>query len=216
MNLMQLLQGIEQSSAPSNPLSQMASQFGLDANQVQQALGALMPAVSGGLKQNMQRPGGAEALAAALSRGNHARYLEQPQAVFEQGGIDEGNAILGHIFGSKDVSRGVAQRASEQTGIGGDLLKKMLPAVASMAMGALGKQSQGMDQQSLAAGFQQLAGGGQSSGGGLGQAVAGLMGGGGGGQAGGQLGGLAALLDTDGDGSVADDLMNLAGKFLKR
>jgi hypothetical protein len=30
-----------------------------------------------------------------------------------------------------------------------------------------------------------------------------------------QLGGLASLLDLDGDGSVADDLIGLAGKFLR-
>ena len=51
----------------------------------------------------------------------------------------EGNDILGHIFGNKDVSRHVAKRASEETGLGAGLLKKMLPVVATMVMGGLGK-----------------------------------------------------------------------------
>ena len=55
--------------------------------------------------------------------------------------VADGNAILGHILGSKDVSRSVAAQASQQTGIGSDLLKQMLPVVATMAMGYLSKQT---------------------------------------------------------------------------
>jgi hypothetical protein len=47
----------------------------------------------------------------------------------------DGNGILGHILGSKDVSRQVAAQASARTGIGADVLKKMLPLVATLAMG---------------------------------------------------------------------------------
>ena len=39
----------------------------------------------------------------------------------DAGVTDDGNAILGHIFGSKDVSRGVANQAADLTGIGGDI-----------------------------------------------------------------------------------------------
>jgi Carboxypeptidase regulatory-like domain/Bacterial protein of unknown function (DUF937) len=50
------------------------------------------------------------------------------------------DGILGHIFGSKDVSRQVASRASAQTGISESVLKGMLPVVAAMAMGAMSKR----------------------------------------------------------------------------
>jgi hypothetical protein len=53
----------------------------------------------------------------------------------------DGNAILGHVFGSKDVSRQVASRASERTGIDPSILKKMLPLVAAMVMGGLSRKS---------------------------------------------------------------------------
>jgi len=45
--------------------------------------------------------------------------------------VQDGNGILGHIFGSKDVSREVAARASAQSGVGADVLKKLLPIGAS-------------------------------------------------------------------------------------
>jgi len=37
----------------------------------------------------------------------------------------------------------VASHAAEKSGIGADVLKKMLPMVAMMAMGSLGKQTSG-------------------------------------------------------------------------
>ena len=67
----------------------------------------------------------------------------------------DGSSILGHVFGSKDVSRAVAGRAAEQTGIGADVLKKMLPVVATMVMAGLSKQKTevAVEQGPGAAGF---------------------------------------------------------------
>ena len=53
----------------------------------------------------------------------------------------EGNGILGHLFGSKELSRAVAAQAAQATGIGQEMLKQMLPVIASMIMGGLFKQS---------------------------------------------------------------------------
>ena len=46
--------------------------------------------------------------------------------------IEPGNEVLGQIFGSKDVSRSVADHAAGQTGISAGLLKQMLPILASL------------------------------------------------------------------------------------
>jgi hypothetical protein len=46
----------------------------------------------------------------------------------------QGNALLGTLFGSEDVSRAVAQGAAQQSGLDPALLKKMLPMLA-MAVG---------------------------------------------------------------------------------
>jgi hypothetical protein len=57
--------------------------------------------------------------------------------------MEEGNGILGHLFGSKEVSRAVAAQAAQATGIGQEILKQMLPVIASTMMGGLYKQSTG-------------------------------------------------------------------------
>lgn len=127
-----------------------------------------------------------ESLLGALLGGNHQRYMDDPAAVDAEEMRQDGNGILGHLFGSKEVSREVAGAASAQTGIGSDILKQMLPVVAAMAMGALSKQASGN------------------------AAAAAPRGGGG------ILDMIGPMLDRDGDGSAADDVMGLVSRmFLK-
>ena len=128
-------------------IAQVAQQFGLDESQAQAAVSALLPALSSGLRRNVSQPGGLEALMGALQNGNHGDLLDNPERLTSEETVQDGNAILGHILGSRDVSRAAATRASEQTGISSDLLKQILPVVASMAMGALSKQT---EDQSIA------------------------------------------------------------------
>ena len=175
----------------------LADQFGIDGAQAQKALGSLLPALQGGLAKNAAQPGGIDALLGALQSGNHAKYLESNRVQTDATAVQDGNAILGHVLGSKDVSRHVAREASAKTGIGDDLLKKMLPVIATMAMGALSKKFQ--QDGGAQAGATSAAGVAPQGGMDLGA-----------------LGGLAALLQDDGDGFGVDDIADLAGKFLNR
>jgi hypothetical protein len=55
--------------------------------------------------------------------------------------IGLGNDILGKIFGSKDVSREVADHASQNSGLDPSLLKKMLPILVMLVSGYMAKRS---------------------------------------------------------------------------
>ncbi|MBZ0215056.1 MAG: DUF937 domain-containing protein, partial [Fimbriimonadaceae bacterium] len=70
-------------------------------------------------------------------------------ALFNPIGQKEGNDILGHLFGSKEVSRVVAEQAAEVSGLGAALIKKMLPLIASIIMGAMFRQAQGSGMQDM-------------------------------------------------------------------
>jgi hypothetical protein len=130
----------------------MAQQFGLSENQVEQAMAALMPAFSTGLKRNASTPADMSDFLSALASGNHAQYFDNMQSAFTPQGVADGNGILGHLFGSKEVSRAVTKQAEAATGIGQEILKQMLPVIASAVMGGLFKQSTGqMRAQSSAA-----------------------------------------------------------------
>lgn len=124
-------------------LAELGKQFGLDAAQTQAAIDALAPVVAAGIRRNTQDDGGFADLISALARGNHAQYVDDPAVLESPVVVDDGNAILGHVFGSKDVSRGVAQQLSASSGIGASVLKKLLPIVAAMVMGQIAKKALG-------------------------------------------------------------------------
>jgi hypothetical protein len=165
-------------------VNQVAQKFGLEQGQAQSAIEALLPALAGGLRNNVSQQGGLESLLGALGGGQHQQYLENPELLNDPSTVEDGNSILGHILGSKDVSRQVAAQASAQTGIGTDILKQMLPVVATMVMGAMSQRASATSEPAS--------------------------------QAQGILGMLSPMLDSNRDGSVADDVLGMAMKFFQR
>jgi hypothetical protein len=114
---------------------------GLGEDQTQNLIGALAPALMRGLQKQTESGGGLAALQGALASGKHQRYVDQPELMQSEATRADGNKILGHIFGSKDVSRNVAAQAAAETGIDAGMIKKALPLVAGLAMGAISKKT---------------------------------------------------------------------------
>ena len=137
MNMLNAILGAQNGAA----VSQIGSQLGLAEGQTTAALGALVPALAAGFQRNAQSAGGLENLLGALAGGRHAQYLDNPATLGDPDTIADGNGILGHVFGSKDVSRQIANQAAAETGIGADVLKRMLPMAAALVMGTLARQS---------------------------------------------------------------------------
>lgn len=119
----------------------IAKQFGLDENQMNKTVEALMPAFSTGLKRNTQTPDAMGNFMKALSSGNHSQYFEDITKAATPEGMADGNNILGHLFGSKDVSRAVAAQAEAASGVGQDVIKQLLPILASTIMGGMFNQT---------------------------------------------------------------------------
>lgn len=118
----------------------MAKQFGLAQEQMSKAMAALMPAFSAGLKRTAANPYDFSALMSQVASGSYAKYFEDMSKAFSPQGISDGNAILGQIFGSKDVSRAIAAQAAQMSGIGQDIYKQMMPVVANAMVGGFFKQ----------------------------------------------------------------------------
>lgn len=179
-------------------LDSIARELGVSKSEAASGAAALAPAILGGFKKQAQsQPAGLEGLGGLLGKLGGGGLLddvlsEQPTHA------ERGNDVLGQIFGSKDVSRTVAQNAASSTGLSPDLLKKMLPMVAMLVAGYMARQKGAGTASS-------------SAGGGLGGMLGGLLGGGGARGAGGS-GGLASMLDMNGDGNPLDDIMRMMGK----
>src|SRR5690606_29579282 len=102
----------------------LAKQFNLSQQQAQLAVEALLPAFSQGLRRNTSDPYDLGGFLSAMASGQHAKYFEDASRAFSQQGVEEGNGILGHLFGSKDLSRAVAAQAVQATGIGQQVLQQ--------------------------------------------------------------------------------------------
>lgn len=134
-----------------NGMQALAQQYGLSMQQTQAAVAALLPAFSQGLQRSTADPYGLGAFMTAMASGQHAKYFEDATRAFSPQGVNEGNGILGQLFGSKELSRAVASQAAQATGVSQQILQQMLPAIASMVMGGLFKQT--TNQMQAAGGF---------------------------------------------------------------
>lgn len=169
-------------------LQSMARELGVSENEAAKGADALVPAILGGFKKQAQaQPAGLEGLGGLLGQLGGGGLLDEvvsPQPT----NVSHGNDVLGQIFGSKDVSRAVAQNAASQSGLDTSVLKKMLPMVAMLVAGYMAKQ-----------GSAQSASG---AGGGLGGLLSGLLGG-----TSGTAPGLASLLDLNREGNPLDEIL---------
>jgi len=166
-------------------VKQLSQSAGLSEQQTAAVLQQVVPAMARGLQRNAASGDGLGALLGALSGGGHQRYLENPAEVTSASGVREGESILGHVFGTRDVSRNVAGRAARETGVSTDVIKQLLPMIAPLVMAALSKRAgeQGALPESPARADSSV------------------------------LGTLNSILDADRDGSALDDVINLAQKF---
>ncbi|RYX89821.1 MAG: DUF937 domain-containing protein [Comamonadaceae bacterium] len=194
--------------AQTGGLQSIANELGVSEAEAASGAESLLPAILGGFKKQAQaHPAGLEGIGGLLGQLGGGGLLDQvlgPQPT----DVSQGNDILGQIFGSKDVSRTVAQNAATQSGLDPSLLRKMLPILAMLVTGYMARRGGASDAGGDAASPQPPAG----AGGGLGGLLGGLLGGASRGSAG---SGLGAMLDLNGDGNALDDIMRMAGKALR-
>jgi len=136
---------------------QLGKAAGVDEQAATQIAGRLLPALQNGLRKNIEQGGGIDSLTKAMQKGQHQRYVDDPSTLTDAATVADGNGILGHLLGSKDASRQLAAQVSGETGVDAGAIKKMLPMVAAMAMGALSKETKGGQQ--VGAGLGDLLGG---------------------------------------------------------
>jgi hypothetical protein len=219
--------------AQSGALENAARELGIDPQTAATGAAVLLPAILGGFKnQARAAPGGIEGLGGLLGQMGGGGLLDAVVGA-QPTPVEQGNTILGTIFGSKDVSRQVAGAAAQQSGISADTLKKLLPIVAMLVAGYMASQRSGGGEGAAGGGglggmlggaLGGMLGGGQTAGGGAGGGMGGMLGQvlgsvlGGGRPAASAApaagaGGLAGMLDMDGDGNPLNDIIGMAGRL---
>lgn len=115
------------------PVDDIAGRVGASPDDVRQAAAAVVPALLGGLDANAQG-GGAGSLLDAL--GQHDPGLLSGGADLGQLDRLDGAAIAGHIFGDRqdDVAARLGESPLSGQGVGGALVKKLIPIIAPMVL----------------------------------------------------------------------------------
>jgi hypothetical protein len=188
-------------------IKSIARELGVSESQAATGAEALIPAILGGFKKQAQaQPSGLEGLGGLLGQLGGDSLLDNvlsPEAT----DVNRGNDVLGQIFGSKDVSRTVAQNAASRSGLSPSLLQKMLPMLAMLVAGYMAKQPGEAAPQPA------------QTGGGLGELLGGVLGGRAAAPASSPNaaapGGLGSVLDLNGDGNALDDILRMAGKLIR-
>jgi len=173
-------------------VSGVAGQTGQSENKTAEVLGMAMPLLLGAMKKNTAEPQGAEGLMNALSSRHDGSILDNLGGLFGGGVdsnvLDDGAGILGHVLGARQPK--VENALSQKSGLDAATIANILKIAAPILMGFLGRQK-AQSNVSDANGLNTLLG---SMLGGQPQQNQSL---------------IESLLDSDGDGSILDDVAGM-------
>lgn len=199
-NLMNLLQG----SLSEGMIDQLSQQIGgADKEKTAAAASGIVNTLMGALAKNAESTEGAQALNHALERDHDGSILNDvmgmlsgQQAQAQDNRMLNGSGILNHVLGNKQG--GAVQMISKLSGLDSDKTGSLMTMLAPLVMGALGKtkKEQGLDMAgiaSLLSGTVSAERANTSN-----PAIDMAM----------------KFLDSDGDGSVADDVASIGMKML--
>jgi hypothetical protein len=185
------------------PTQEIASKLGVDEGEVNSAIKTLVPALVGGIQQNVQADDiDSSKLESDVAQQGESGLLDGGVNV-DQVDANQGDQYVARIFGGND-SNAVASALAGGGAGNSDLIKKLLPILAPIVLAYIGKQ---LTKNSAPAEPQA-----QSSGGGLGDVLGSILGGAGGGGGNNPLGSiLGSVLGGNQGGALGDILGGLLG-----
>jgi hypothetical protein len=132
-NLNDILQNAQGGKAIDN----LAQQFGLSPEQTQNAVQALIPALSTALQNKASDPNGLGTVISAIADKDHHDAFQNANGAPPPATVQKGQDILGDLFGSNHVTTQIAQQISSVTGLRPDVIAQLAPAVTSLAIGGI-------------------------------------------------------------------------------
>lgn len=189
------------------PTQEIASKLGVDEGEVNSAVKTLVPALVGGIQQNVQADDiDSSKLESDVARQGASGLLDGGVSV-DQVDANQGDQFVARIFGGND-SNAVASALAGGGAGNSDLIKKLLPILAPIVLAYIGKQ---LTKSSAPAGTQAQQA--PAGGGGLGDILGSILGGAGGGAGGNNpLGSiLGSVLGGKQGGALGDILGGLLG-----
>jgi len=130
-------------------ISKIASLLGIGQDQATKAITAAVPALLAGVAGAASKPGGAASLASALSK-QDGGVLDNIGSLLSGGNAaSQGTSMLSGLLGGEGLGQ-IGSVLSRFTGVGEQGSGKLLGLLAPVVMGAIGKQTTGMDASGIA------------------------------------------------------------------
>ncbi|MGQ0457916.1 MAG: DUF937 domain-containing protein [Hyphomicrobium sp.] len=122
-------------------IDNLAAAFGVPREKATAAARALTQSLANRIERNTLSRGGVADIVAMLGDARAGRALADPQGLASPEVADAGNGVLDVLIGDKHISRGMAAHAARASGLDAEVVKRMLPAVASLLLGGLQKEA---------------------------------------------------------------------------
>jgi len=218
MNITDLISG----GIGEKTVSSIANNLNIDQDKAKYLVAAAVPLMVSALNYNAQKDETqAESINNALQSKHNGSILDSLGDFLGQGPSDDENKIVQHMFGKNTDY--VTNNLSEKTGLSSDKISAVLATLAPIVMGFLGKQKSGASGGGIGDLIGSVLGGGQgsSAGGGLlGNILGSVLGGGSSSQSGTpNMGGIGDLVgdffNKDKKNQAGNILDSLAGMFGK-
>jgi hypothetical protein len=181
MNISDLISG----SIGSQATEGISEKLGIDKNQTQWVVSAAIPLMMSALNYNAQKsPERAQGIQQAIDTKGSGGILENLAGLFNQGPTEDEDQMVNNIFGKNTDN--VKESLSEKSGISVGKIGGILALLAPLVMAYLNKQKQSQGESGSGGGLGDLLGnilgGGSSnagsSGGGIGDLIGSVLGGG--------------------------------------
>jgi hypothetical protein len=170
------------------PTSEIANKLGADEGEVDTAIQTLVPVLLSGLQHNSQDPENAGKIVGLLDAGGGVGQVDE----------GDGHQAVATLFGGNDTDQVAAALARGGAG-NSDLLKRLLPVLLPMVLAYVGKQLSPGGARTTTA---------ESGGGGLGDVLGSILGGG---SADKSLGGVLGSVLGGKGGALGEILGSLLG-----
>jgi hypothetical protein len=122
-------------------VKQVSKNAGLDEQSANDLLKTLGSAMLGSVKGRVEsQKHDSSDLDELLRDSKYANMIDSPSKHYNDPNmVDYGNDLLRHITGNKENSREIANQVSQKTGVSASIIKSLLPMLAPLIIGALGK-----------------------------------------------------------------------------
>lgn len=170
----------------------ISNQTGASESSTANVLGMALPLLAGAMKKNVSTPQGAQGLLGAINNKHDGNILDNLGGFFgggvDQSTINDGAGILGHLLGGKQST--IENAISSKSGLDAGTVSQILKIAAPIILGYLGKETKQNNVNDQ---------------GGLNSLLGSMLGG----QPQENQSLITSLIDSDGDGSVLDDVAGM-------